>query len=593
MQFIETCVIFLCVAVVFLCSGVCLAETKSVSYTSMFGNYSVSVPDGWKVTHDFEQYHYTEDNFRHPTEPAFNLNIRYYARYATHRLPNGWLEMYADGNDYCSQTINPLSTGNKSAKTIHDVNINGKGSKRFVVTAEKHEVKHPGYLFGDDVQQLIFPGEHAYTVIPVNSGFYVLTYLAPQGNFKKYEKSYEQMVSSFNLLTEYPNSYTTMVVTQEVISYFRQQLHSDNTHRKSNAVYMLGKIKDAESVPDLIRALEDSDSDVRWSAADALGEIGDNSVAEPLRNLLYDPAEYARKSATDALKQINAPVTADELKKDGKLHEAFNQYMADFKIMTKLYEGKTKGKLQEYRETILRKKIIELALEMKPAPAVPKEAERFMTRGAVALKNAKDADDFNDAVTEFEKVTLAAPWLADAYSNLGVVQDKAGRYEPAIRSLKLYLLAAPAAADRNAVEKLIYEIEYKQEKAKEKVETERREQERYGWISGRWALTEKLDCTRFDMHMTLNPRTVEFIKSGDIVEAYVEGDRTKPLGLRCLVSDRVRWQRNSPDQFEQGRWIDISVNVSSDQRRIKYTYPSFWREDGKQDRTVDCTLIKE
>ncbi|MBN2019235.1 MAG: hypothetical protein JW749_03310 [Sedimentisphaerales bacterium] len=69
-------------------------------------------------------------------------------------------------------------------------------------------------------------------------------------------------------------------------------------------------------------------------------------------------------------------------------------------------------------DTALREKIIKLALEMNSAPAVPKEAERFMTRGAVALKNKEGANDFNDAVTEFGKVTLVAPWLADAYSNL-------------------------------------------------------------------------------------------------------------------------------------------------------------------------------
>jgi tetratricopeptide (TPR) repeat protein len=116
-------------------------------------------------------------------------------------------------------------------------------------------------------------------------------------------------------------------------------------------------------------------------------------------------------------------------------------------------------------DTALREKIIRHAQTMRPVPAIPKEAERFMTRGAMAMKSAKDVNDFKDSVVEFEEATLSAPWLANAYYNLGLAQDKAGLYADAIKNLKLYLLAAPNAADVNSVEKLIYEIEYRQEKA--------------------------------------------------------------------------------------------------------------------------------
>ena len=113
----------------------------------------------------------------------------------------------------------------------------------------------------------------------------------------------------------------------------------------------------------------------------------------------------------------------------------------------------------------LREKIIKLAQAMKPAPNIPEEAERFMARGAVAVKTAKTEGDFQDAVDEFEKATLAAPWLPAAYYNLGIAQDKAGKYGEAVRNLRLYLVAAPDATDAKAVKTLIYEIEYRQEKA--------------------------------------------------------------------------------------------------------------------------------
>jgi tetratricopeptide (TPR) repeat protein len=113
-------------------------------------------------------------------------------------------------------------------------------------------------------------------------------------------------------------------------------------------------------------------------------------------------------------------------------------------------------------DNALREKIIKLAQEIKPAPAVPEEAERRMARGTAAFKVAKSTADYGDAVREFEQSTLAAPWYGDAYHNLGVAQDKAGQHEAALRSLKLALLASP---DSKEIKGIIYEVEYRIERA--------------------------------------------------------------------------------------------------------------------------------
>jgi membrane-associated protease RseP (regulator of RpoE activity) len=110
-------------------------------------------------------------------------------------------------------------------------------------------------------------------------------------------------------------------------------------------------------------------------------------------------------------------------------------------------------------DTALREKIIKLALEMKPAPTVPKEATDAMTSGAAAFTAAKSPEDFKNAAAEFGKGTLAAPWLADAYYNLGSAQEKAGLYPEAAASLRLYLLAAPGASDAKVVEAHINQIQ--------------------------------------------------------------------------------------------------------------------------------------
>jgi tetratricopeptide (TPR) repeat protein len=131
--------------------------------------------------------------------------------------------------------------------------------------------------------------------------------------------------------------------------------------------------------------------------------------------------------------------------------QTLNQYIADLQ--------------KNPNDYALREKIIRHVQTMKPAPAIPEEAERYMARGSAAVKGAKNEKDFQDAAAEFEKASLAVPWLPAVYYNLGITQDKAGKYREAIQSLKLYLIAAPDAPDAKAVKTLVYEIEYRQEKA--------------------------------------------------------------------------------------------------------------------------------
>lgn len=107
----------------------------------------------------------------------------------------------------------------------------------------------------------------------------------------------------------------------------------------------------------------------------------------------------------------------------------------------------------------LREKIIKLALGIKPAPAVPEDAERYMARGAAFFSKASDAAGYRKAIAEFESAANAAPWLAVAYFNLGVAQEKAGLYLEAIQSLKFYLMAAPDAKNARDVKNTIYGLE--------------------------------------------------------------------------------------------------------------------------------------
>lgn len=124
-------------------------------------------------------------------------------------------------------------------------------------------------------------------------------------------------------------------------------------------------------------------------------------------------------------------------------------------------------------DNAFRERIIKLAQEIKPPPAVPEEAERRIVRGTAAFKGAKSTSDYQDAAREFEQAALAAPWYADAYYNLATARSKAEDYAGAVWSLKFYLLASPDAKDAKEAKALMYEMEYKQERAnKDKAEAE-------------------------------------------------------------------------------------------------------------------------
>jgi tetratricopeptide (TPR) repeat protein len=153
----------------------------------------------------------------------------------------------------------------------------------------------------------------------------------------------------------------------------------------------------------------------------------------------------------------------------GKLREALTRYVAAL-------QSTTEGTDQEQQ---LREKIIALARQIKPAPLVPDEALTHFGRGRAAGEIAKNPEDFQKAIDEFRQALRLAPWLANAYLNLGVVEDKAGQYADAIRQLKLYLLAAPSASDADDVKTRIAGAQYKleQKQAEDRAARDKRQAE--------------------------------------------------------------------------------------------------------------------
>jgi len=155
----------------------------------------------------------------------------------------------------------------------------------------------------------------------------------------------------------------------------------------------------------------------------------------------------------------NEEVLGQQSATAGKYREALTCYV---KALQSAPDGSA-GDLQ------LREKIITLAQEIKPAPAIPEEAQRYMARGQAVVEDAKSNRDYIEAAKEFQKAANAAPWWADAYYNLGLTQEKTEQYPEAVKNLKLYIRAAPDAQDLQAVNTKIFKLEYKMEKAAETV----------------------------------------------------------------------------------------------------------------------------
>ena len=116
-------------------------------------------------------------------------------------------------------------------------------------------------------------------------------------------------------------------------------------------------------------------------------------------------------------------------------------------------------------DSALREKIIKLAQTVKPAPAVPEEAQRREGRAKFAFKSAKSNDDYLSAAREYEEAVRVAPWIPGYYSDLCTIYEKAEKYVEAKRNCEISLIAATDPAQVNEIKQRIAGLEFGIEKA--------------------------------------------------------------------------------------------------------------------------------
>lgn len=110
-------------------------------------------------------------------------------------------------------------------------------------------------------------------------------------------------------------------------------------------------------------------------------------------------------------------------------------------------------------DAALRERIIQLAAQIKPPPAVPVDALKLMGKGEYLAREAKKPEDFLAAAEAFREAAKLAPWEATTYALQGMAYEKARRADLAIAALNWYLKAAPGAADATEVIKRLGGLE--------------------------------------------------------------------------------------------------------------------------------------
>jgi len=384
-------------------------EAYAGSYTSVWNDFTTIVPDGWRVSLDNEETSYTNTKFNSP-EPYYSISVRWYRHYATHKLIDGRLEMYAGPADFINQLSDWYGlgaqnmTGSSLIEPRHEISTGDRKAQRFVGRLGKIPQKDRyglqrspadyDYIYGEwrrqlggllvGIDEVKNAGRQVWTIVPARSGFYVLTYYAPEESYGNYEKYYAQLVASF--------------------------------------------------VP--------KDGPV------ATGSSTDPNLAQKIEQDKLDGLISSAKSKKNILFNQESKETMDYSWSDGP---------RKITVLTGRFVGST-----------LLEDIIKYVPTMKTAPAIPEGAKRNFVKAATFMKAAKEPSEFKDAISAYQDALVEAPWWGNAYYNMGVAFAGAGQYDEARESLNLYLQTNPGEPDKGQAQSKIYEIEAQQELQKKR-----------------------------------------------------------------------------------------------------------------------------
>lgn len=198
---------------------------KYATYESLKKDYAVSVPWGWSVITDDPSDEFSQASFVGPFDADFflgapSLTIKWYSRYRAHRLPDGGLELYSGVEDYYRQLLRNvygdravvLGLPGKDGELTEgaaEITLKNSGlkAKYFVVLSPMPAPEGARWGISEQkgTEKPFVLRKHAYALVPMDTGFYVLCYPATRLGYSRYEDRFRALIGGFMPRTSGPN----------------------------------------------------------------------------------------------------------------------------------------------------------------------------------------------------------------------------------------------------------------------------------------------------------------------------------------------------------------------------------------------------
>jgi hypothetical protein len=197
---------------------------KYARYESLNKDYTVSVPWGWSVMTEDPGPGFSQANFIGPFDADFylgapSLSIRWYAHYRVHRLRDGSLELFSGPDDFYAQMMREVYSDRavvlglpgpdgELADGPAELNLKSSGLKAKYFVVMSPMPAPAGARWGVTTQKgsdkPFVLRKHAYAIVPMANGFYVLCYPATRLGYSRYEDRFRALIGSFVPLTAGP-----------------------------------------------------------------------------------------------------------------------------------------------------------------------------------------------------------------------------------------------------------------------------------------------------------------------------------------------------------------------------------------------------
>lgn len=193
--------------------GAACKPPKYIKYMSESGDFSTEVPWGWSVYLDRQGDDYYNYTFVGPFEPEFHrgvptLQVRWYGKDRVHSLADGSLETYSSPEDFVAKTLRDVYGPERVLnQEPHRISVAGWEATHLVVVSPMEVPSTMTFGVSSDRagKQTVVLRQHAYAVVPMDTGFYVLIYPATRAGFPKYEDRFNNLVNKFRTLKDGPS----------------------------------------------------------------------------------------------------------------------------------------------------------------------------------------------------------------------------------------------------------------------------------------------------------------------------------------------------------------------------------------------------